>query len=283
MIVMLLGLFLGISVIFLESFGGNMLVYRILDKKTISMEAMIREASSADVIFAGEVHDSERHHRLQLAVIRRLAEAQFPVSIGLEMFPKESQSILDRWIAGEISPADFMRSFELNWGYPWSLYTEIFMFAQENKIPLIALNIPRHISRKVRESGFSSLSEKDLELLPPNLTCDVDDEYMDYMRRVFSYHEHQRNNENGSFINFCEAQLLWDKSMAWYLLDYLDQNPGRKIVVLTGLTHAWKKGIPAQVEQLRKNVGYRVALPETPNSVEPDKITEDDADYIFLE
>jgi len=171
--------------------------------------------------------------------------------------------------------------FELNWGYPWTFYREIFIYARNNKIPLIALNIPREISRKVRESGFSSLPEEDLELLPPSLTCDVDEEYMDYIRRVFSYHEHRKNND-GAFINFCEAQLLWDKSMAWYLLEYMDQNPERKIVVLTGITHAWKKGIPAQLEQLRDEVGYRVALPEVPDSVEPDKVTTEDADYIFL-
>jgi uncharacterized iron-regulated protein len=282
MIVMVLGLLLWISTVFLESFGGSVLVYRTADYKTITLEEMVRETSSADIIFAGELHNTERHHRLQLLVIRRLADAGLPVAIGLEMFPKESQKTLDEWVAGELSSIDFMRAFELNWGYPWTLYKDIFLFARENEVPLVALNIPREVSRKVRESGFSSLSEKELEQLPPDLTCDVDEEYMDYIRRVFSYHEHQSINENGSFVNFCEAQLLWDKSMAWYLLEYLDQNPGRKIVVLTGITHAWKKGIPAQLERLSDEVSYRVALPEIPIAVEPDKLTTDDADYIFL-
>jgi len=111
MIIMLLGLLLGISMIFLESFGGNMLVYRVSDKQEISVEAMIREAGSADIIFAGELHNTERHHRLQLTLIRRLAEAQYPVAIGLEMFPKESQIDLDRWVAGDMSSVDFMRAF----------------------------------------------------------------------------------------------------------------------------------------------------------------------------
>jgi uncharacterized iron-regulated protein len=162
-------------------------------------------------------------------------------------------------------------------GTSWPLFRP-FLYARDHDIPLLALNIPQDISQKVRQSGFSSLTDKELKQLPPGLSCSVDGKYMKFIRKAFAYH----NNDDKAFVNFCEAQLLWDKSMAWYLLDYLGKHPGRKVVVITGITHAWKRGIPDQLRQLLGESNYRVLLPEIPGAIEPGSITSDDADYIFL-
>ena len=38
--------------------------------------------------------------------------------------------------------------------------------------------------------------------------------------------------------------MVWDTAMAIYALDYLDKNPGSRIVILAGSVHAWKRAIP---------------------------------------
>jgi uncharacterized iron-regulated protein len=101
---------------------------------------------------------------------------------------------------------------------------------------------------------------------------------MDFIRRAYSGH----GKEGRSFVHFCEAQMVWDKAMAWHLVAYLKRHPGTKIVVLTGIGHAWKRGIPEQVAEQGK-FSSLVILPSVPGEVERGRITERDADYLFLD
>ena len=59
-------------------------IYRIKDGKTASFEDMVKEISSAQVIFVGEQHDNPAHHKTQLDVIQALHEYKKPLAIGME-------------------------------------------------------------------------------------------------------------------------------------------------------------------------------------------------------
>jgi uncharacterized iron-regulated protein len=75
--------------------------------------------------------------------------------------------------------------------------------------------------------------------------------------------------------------MLWDTAMASNLMAFREKNPGYKIVVLAGSGHAWKRGIPEQVER-QANISYRVVLPEIPERAESGVVTTEDADYLWL-
>ncbi len=248
------------------------------DGKIITFEEMVEELKKVNIVFIGELHDNRDHHKAQLDIIRALEESGIPVSIGLEMFRIQDQHTLDDWIKGEIDTELFMQIYDDFWGLPWSLYSNIFMFSRDKRIPMVGLNVPKEISRKVMDYGFRSLSPEDLFLLPPGITCDgLNEQYIGYIK--IAYHQHEW--ENKDFDYFCEAQLIWDKSMAWYLLDYMNEKPGRTIVVLTGIGHSWKHGIPEQVT-LQSDHTFKVVLPEVPDRVNSDEITVRDADYVLL-
>jgi uncharacterized iron-regulated protein len=76
--------------------------------------------------------------------------------------------------------------------------------------------------------------------------------------------------------------MVWDKSMAWHLVEYLKKNRGRTVVVLAGVGHAWKRGMPEQVAMESKYT-YRVILPLIPDQIEKRTVTKQDADYVLLE
>ncbi|MBZ0158120.1 MAG: ChaN family lipoprotein [Alphaproteobacteria bacterium] len=253
-------------------------VLRVQDGKIITFDQMIRDIGRTRAVFVGESHGNSGHHKAQLAVIKKLRNSRIPLAVGLEMFRANSQEALNRWIRGEMTLQKFLRIYYDNWSLPWALYSDIFFYAREKGIPLVGLNIPRHITRKVARKGFSSLTPSELKELPPGITCDVDREYMDFIRRMYKAHN-GRGTE--SFTRFCEAQMIWDKVMAWHLTAYLKQHPGSTVVVLAGTGHSWKRGIPAQ---LRKDSGFActVILPEPPGGVRHTVITPDDADYLFL-
>lgn len=253
-------------------------VFRVSDRKIVSYEQMIDEIKKTRLVFVGETHDNDLHHRLQLEVLRALKDARVPVAVGFEMFKAESQNVLDRWVEGTISQDDFIHAYYENWNFPWPLYRDILLYVKDHKIPAIGLNLPHEITRKVAASGFSSLTKKELEQLPPDTGCAVDERYMNFIRRAYTMHGHGKKQ----FLYFCQAQLLWDQVMARNLLAFLKKNPDRTVIVLAGNGHAWKRGIPEQVRILSEKTGYRVILPSITGHIDPRNISAEDADYVLL-
>ena len=251
-------------------------VVRLSDDARVDFSCMMDEVRGARLVFVGETHENREHHQLQLDVIRALHRAGVPLAIGLEMFTSPGQPALDRWVAGDLDEAAFVRIYDENWNISWPLYRDIFLFARDNRIPLIGLNVPRSLVQKVARNGFDSLTPEEKGKLPPGITCNVDAAYMAFIRRSFSEHVASER----SFIHFCEAQMVWTKSMAWGLIDFLNGHPDRSVVVLTGAGHALKQGVPGEV---RENAPFtcRVILPDIPE-LSRSGITARDADYYVL-
>jgi uncharacterized iron-regulated protein len=263
----------------LSIYAGNTKVFRVSDGRIISYEQMINDLQKVNIVFIGETHDRESHHRLQLDIIKTLNTLNTHIAVGFEMFTYESQNDLDRWIAGKLPIEDFIKVYYKNWSIPWAFYQDLLLYVRDHRIPAIGLNVPAEISRKVSTSGFSSLTKKELEKLPPEVGCAVGEKYMKFIRRAYAIHGHSGKQ----FLYFCEAQLLWDQVMARNLLEFLKKNPSRTIIALTGNGHAWERGIPEQVRTLSEKTGYRVILPEIPGYIDQKSITIEDADYILLQ
>ena len=257
-------------------FGAD-LALRVRDGAIVPFKEMIDDVRNADIVFVGEVHNVTWHHSDQLAVIRAFHEADIPMAVGLEMFRADSQGPLDAWTRGRLSLDRFLPVYRNNWDMPWSLYQDIFLYVREHELPLIGLNISDDIAAKVARQGFASLSAAEKKALPPGISCRVDDKYMKFIRQAYA--EHSMSDQ--TFMHFCEAQMVWDKSMAWHLLDYRKKNPNRVVVVLAGIGHAWKRGIAEQVG-LESKLSIRSILPYLPGQVDQKSATIKDADYLLL-
>ena len=250
-------------------------ILRVTDGKIVPFSEFIDDLKTVRVIFLGELHDDFAHHQAQLQIIRALKEDGIKIAIGLEMFRSDDQTYLDHWVAGDMTLEDFLPIYWRNWSF-WDQYKAIYMYARDNGIPMIGLNLSRQITRQVARDGFNSLSEEQLKNLPP-VRCIVDPEYRKFIERALGGPGHH----SGSFNNFCEAQLLWDKVMAKNLVAYLRDHPNTTVVVLAGSGHSWKHGIPKQLKQLDA-IPFRVVLPELPGRVQEQSISPEDADYLLL-
>jgi uncharacterized iron-regulated protein len=251
-------------------------VVRLKDHAAIPFDRMVAEASKSRVIVIGETHDNQSHHDLQLKIIRTLYEGGAPLAVGIEMFRAESQELLDNWWRWGMPTERFEALYRENWGMPWLLYRDIFFYTRQKRIPLVGLNVPGEIIAKVAREGYGSLTEAERKRLPPGLTCTIDEEYRALIRKTFTEHAQASGR---SFEHFCEAQMVWDTAMAIHALDYLDKNPGSRIVILAGSVHAWKYAIPRQIAAMRPDVTVSVILPD------PDGkggLTVEDADYMVL-
>jgi len=275
---------LSISIFLLQAclqtkvYTADRYAFRVNDRKLISFEELIEDLKKTTIIFVGESHDNRFHHQLQLDIIKALNLSNTPIAIGFEMFTAESQNDLDQWITGTLPVEKFVKVYYKNWGFPWPLYKDTLLYLKDNKIQAIGINVPAEISQKVASSGFSSLTKKELEKLPPEIGCAIDEKYINFIKRAYVAH----GNTDKQFVHFCEAQLLWDKAMAWNLVEFLKKYPNKTVVVLTGNGHTWKKAVPEQLRTFSVKTPYRVLLPEIPGYIDTRNITTEDADYILL-
>jgi uncharacterized iron-regulated protein len=210
------------------------------------LDAIIASLADARVVFVGEQHDLYEHHLTQLEIIRRL-HARYPeLAIGMEAFQQPFQSHLDAYVAGELSETELLRNTEYfsRWGIDFRLYAPILRFAREQRLPVVALNLPREITRKVGRAGIESLGEEERAQLPAEIDRS-DAEYERRLSQVFNSHRHASGQ---SFEHFLQVQLLWDEGMAERAANYLIVHPERRMVVLAGNGHlAYGSGIPQRL------------------------------------
>ncbi|MBK5274888.1 MAG: ChaN family lipoprotein [Desulfuromonadales bacterium] len=247
---------------------------RVEDRTIVDVPTMINEVSTVPVVFVGELHDSDLHHKLQLEVLKGLKAKGKTLAIGMEMFEGSSQKALDAWIAGKAPTDAFVKVYQWNWrNVPFSLYEDIFDFARDNQIPIVALNAPREIVVKVSRQGLSSLSDDERRLLPPGADADVSDSYLDFIRS--SYGTHSGNGDHFRYI--CEAQMLRNRVMASRIRDYHHQHPESVMVVIAGGGHARAKGgIPEELGRL----AFKVILPPVPG-LTAKSIRYEDTDFLI--
>jgi len=252
-------------------------VFDLRVMRPTTLTELMPELLRSRIIVVGEQHTDVGHHRAQLRVIQALHTAGAQVAVGLEMFRKNSQDALDRWVSGDIPPPEFERVFQDNWGYPWPAYQPIFEYARASRIPMIGLNVPREITRQVARDGFQSLTEDQRGQLA-DVACQIDEEYMRYIRSVYGAHAHGNMN----FTFFCEAQMVWDNAMAVHALEFLRSRPDTTMVILTGVGHAQKGAVPRQIRQ-RSPLPVLVFLPEVPGSIDRQTVDRQDADFLLMD
>jgi len=142
----------------------------ISDKQSADLAEVVKNFAGADVIFIGEIHCYAQHHKSQLDIIRSLYPKKLPIAIGLEMFTPEDQLVLVAWSSGRLTEEDFLPIYSRNWSYGWQLYLVMLIFARDNHIPLLALNIPKAVIAKVMADGPSALQGREI---PPKISWNL--------------------------------------------------------------------------------------------------------------
>lgn len=226
---------------------------KIDEIKTLSN--VIESVSDRRIIYVGETHDQFAHHAVQLDIIKGLYRKGRQIAIGMEMFQRPFQGVLDEYISGKIDEREFLKRSEYfeRWGFDYNLYKPIVDFARSKQIPIVALNISREITRKVSTGGIDTLTEDEKKLIPLDMDFS-DNEYRERLKEVFNRHAFL----NREFDHFYQAQILWDEVMAMSIYEFLKENTDYQMAVLAGsghLSHA--SGIPQRT--FRRN-GYDYAI-----------------------
>lgn len=248
----------------------------VRDKQAADLAEVVKSVEGADVIFIGEIHYNAQHHKAQLDIIRSLHGKKLPIAIGLEMFTPDDQQALDDWSGGKLNEESFLPIYSRNWSYSWQLYRELFLFARDNQIPLLALNIPKAVIAKVMAAGPSALQESEI---PPKISWTLNAAQADYMR-IIARQVFGSNPPESMITRFSKAQALRNGGMAWNIAKYRQKHAAAKVVVLAGTWHAVKNGVPELLSAYGKLV-YKVILPELAE-LNLENATVSDADYLIM-
>jgi uncharacterized iron-regulated protein len=280
--------------IFLLSLGLFMLIsmkndnpaYRLFDEngKNTSYKDLIKDASQADIVFFGELHDNPICHWLEYEITADLYKIKGSnLILGAEMFESDNQLIVNEYLSGQVKEKSFESEARL-WPNYKTDYKRLLNFARDSSLAFIATNIPRRYASMVNKSGFQAMNNLDknaYQFIAPipikydsTLSC-----YADMYKMMGDAPTHATRN-------IACAQAMKDATMAYFILQnfkkgktflhfngsyhsdkfqsiiwYLHQaDPSLKIVTISSVEQA-------DVEDLGKDskglANFIIAIPET--------------------
>jgi len=245
--------------------------------QALSFAAIMEQIGDKRVVYVGESHTRNEDHLLQLRVIRGLFAQNPKLAIGMEMFSREAQPVLDRYVAGELSEKEFLKQsgYFSKWSFDYRLYREIINIARRNKLPIIALNQEKELVSKVFKEGAAALTAEELAKIPADRDLTLPG-YRERITDVFAMHgQHSAPEQINGFF---QAQALWDETMAESVTTFLTAHPESRMVVLAGQGHTDKAtAIPPRVARRMPSIRQAVIL----NS-ENEALDQAEADYLIF-
>ena len=244
-----------------------------------SFAAIMEQLAVKRLVYVGETHTRHEDHLLQLRVIRALFAQNPKLAIGMEMFSREAQPVLDRYVAGELNEREFLQQsgYFSKWGFDYRLYREIINFARRHRLPIVALNQEKAIVGKIFKEGTSVLTAEEIGKIPADRDLAIPG-YRQRITEVFAMHGQQGSPAKGQLNGFFQAQALWDESMAESVADFLNANPESRMVVLAGHGHTDKAtAIPPRVARRLPAISQAVILNSRGGELE-----QTEADYLIF-
>jgi uncharacterized iron-regulated protein len=222
--------------------------WQILETQTgrvLSFSELITNLETYDIVYLGEEHHNPYHIQAALKVLDRLVADGIEPTIGMEMFGWDGQPALDGYVT-TMQPLtnEFLEQvrWKQNWGGAFEDYAPLVTFARERRVPLLAMNPPKPLVRRVVTQGLDQ-ARKEPEWVPwgilqENIVDDpaYRDKILDQLRRC-----HGGTEEH--FRTMYEASMVRDEGMARTLVirqeQYRRENGGsrRMIVSYTGGGH----------------------------------------------
>lgn len=220
-------------------------------KGPVSYDEFVADLKEARFVYIGEIHTAKSHHDIQLKIIRELYSYNPNIAVGMEMFDRTYQQILNEWTEGSLDRKTFINKthWYASWKFDFDLYGDIFEFLKEKKIRIVGLNVPFHIPPKIATGGIESLSGYEKRHLPENIDTSNTIKKK-YVQEVFKMH---RIKGMDNFDNFYMAQSVWDETMAETAFLNVKNDV---MIVLAGNGHVLRFGIPERVFA-RNNLPFR--------------------------
>ncbi|UOQ55200.1 ChaN family lipoprotein [Hymenobacter cellulosivorans] len=185
--------------------------------KPADYDKMLKELAAADVVFFGEQHNDPIAHWLELQLAKDLLRLrQGQLVLGLEMFERDVQPLVDGYATGELDDKAFEEQSR-----PWpnygTDYKPLLQLARQQKFRVVGTNVPRRYASQVAKGSLSALealpAAEKAWLVPLPLTVDYTLPGYQNMAKMFG----DDAAHAAGVQNIIQAQALKDATMAHFL------------------------------------------------------------------
>lgn len=214
-------------------------IYDTKAKRFVSFGQFANTVASNDMVFFGEQHNDPATHAAELAVLAALGERRPHVVVSLEMFERDVQPLMDQYLLGTISEANFLAGSR-----PWDPYTTDYRplveLARVRGWPVIAANVPRRLASAVSRRGLAlldTLNAGDKRYMAREHSCPKDAYYTRFAE-VMGGHEAGGGPPTAADAaamtqmtdRFYEAQCAKDEAMGEAVADAWLRGPAGTVV-----------------------------------------------------
>ena len=222
-------------------------VYDMRAARWTDFDEMTRAAAKADMVFLGEQHDDPVTHSVELAVLRAIGAQRGRVVLSLEMFERDVQPLLDRYLSGAITESEFLAGAR-----PWDRYATDYRpmveLAKARGWPVIAANVPRRIASDVSRRGLAHLdtmNAADRAFVAREHACPRD-RYFDRFAATMSSHGAGSGPPSAAdaaaaeaiTLRFYQAQCVKDEAMGEAVADAWTRARPTPVLHVDGAFHS---------------------------------------------
>ncbi|MCF6226530.1 MAG: ChaN family lipoprotein [Xanthomonadales bacterium] len=273
------------------------------DSSVQSLEQVVEQLSTYDVVFFGEFHGHSGIHLAQMQVFEGLQSKNPAMTLSLEQIERDIQPLLDQYLNGEIGEKVLQKDGR-GWDNYEQSYRPLVEYAKINNLPVLAANAPKDAVICVGKKGAEVLDKipmPDRGWLAKELNL-YEGPYRDkYLGFMGGSRAHGADTEDAAdskkkkksmdagmamAIRSFSAQVLRDDTMAETIAMHLQGNPERKVLHLTGSFHS-ESGLGTVERLLIRMPELKVAVinPITVKDSQSPAWSEDEAktgDFILL-
>lgn len=211
-------------------------IYDVKKQKIISVDDIISDMSTANVLFFGEEHNDSTGHFLEATIFKKLANTyKNKAALTLEMFHTDVQPIINEYLQGAISEKNFIKEARA-----WNNYKDykpMIEYAKAEKLDVIGGNAAARYSNTVTKNGLGILNQlpkTSKQFLPPLPIDTATGRY--YEKFIETLGGHSMGG-----MKVYQTQNFWDAAMAWSIAKYAKTNKGKKVFQVNGRFHSDEK------------------------------------------
>src|SRR5215510_10546908 len=224
-------------------------------QRTLAFEAFVKAVARAQVVAVGEEHYHPDIQAFELRLLQALAQHRPQhIALAMEFLERDMQLAVDAYLSGSSDAATLQTQIKATPNFIQG-YFPLVQYARQAGVPLLALNVPRSLARRVTKEGLQAVAES---LLPPERAymaatfLPITPQYRTYfLQAVAAAHplsEEQRDR-------FVEAAHLKDDTMAESLAALLERAADMTVLAIAGRFHFdYGLAIPALLQQRRPRV-----------------------------
>lgn len=242
--------------------------------KQTDYNRILKEASEADVIFFGELHDNPICHWLELEITKDLHSSKGSgLVLGAEMLEADNQTLVNEYVKKFIRKKDFEAEAKL-WPNYKTDYAPLVDFARDKGLKFIATNVPRRYAAYVNINGLHGLDS--INAYQRALIAPLPIRYDSTLNCYKSIGAATGQGGMHTAMHLGEAQAIKDATMAYFIVK--NWEPGKCFIHYNGSYHSENyEGIVWYVNH------YGKKLPNSPKILTITCVEQDTTDELTSE